>query len=235
MSDEDIKNAAHREAMKVLKAEREALMATKTDEAPGLLLVHTGNGKGKSSSGFGMVVRAMGHGMHTGVVQFIKGAIPSGEEMFLQRFPDQCEFHVMGEGYTWETQDRTRDVAKAEAACDKQKEPGDILGPKPDGSVNPVSNRRAGKGAETDCIPKSCSTKAGHKGRETWRASADVVDGAHVAPDPSRQAYDCREDRPAYGSRRKVAERVHKGMIINALDRAAKCQNKKGERGKNRC
>jgi len=63
-----------------------------------------------------MVIRAMGHGMRTGVVQFIKGAIPSGEEMFLQRFPDQCEFHVMGEGYTWETQDRARDVAKAEAA-----------------------------------------------------------------------------------------------------------------------
>jgi cob(I)alamin adenosyltransferase len=82
----------------------------------GVIVITTGNGKGKSSSGFGMVVRAMGHGMRTGVVQFIKGAIPSGEEMFLRRFPDQCEFHVMGEGYTWETQDRARDVAKAEAA-----------------------------------------------------------------------------------------------------------------------
>ena len=82
----------------------------------GVIVITTGNGKGKSSSGFGMVVRAMGHGMRTGVVQFIKGAFPSGEEMFLQRFPDQCEFHVMGEGYTWETQDRARDVAKAEAA-----------------------------------------------------------------------------------------------------------------------
>ncbi|MFP3615458.1 30S ribosomal protein S8, partial [Paraburkholderia sp. SIMBA_050] len=60
----------------------------------------------------------MGHGMRTGVVQFIKGAIPSGEEMFLQRFSEECEFHVMGEGYTWETQDRARDVAKAEAAWD---------------------------------------------------------------------------------------------------------------------
>ncbi|WP_137926928.1 cob(I)yrinic acid a,c-diamide adenosyltransferase [Cupriavidus sp. 2SB] len=82
----------------------------------GVMVITTGNGKGKSSSGFGMVVRAMGHGMQTGVVQFIKGAIPSGEEMFLRRFPEQCEFHVMGEGYTWETQDRARDVAKAEAA-----------------------------------------------------------------------------------------------------------------------
>ncbi len=84
----------------------------------GVIVITTGNGKGKSSSGFGMVVRAMGHGMRTGVVQFIKGAIPSGEEMFLQRFPEECEFHVMGEGYTWETQDRARDVAKAEAAWD---------------------------------------------------------------------------------------------------------------------
>jgi len=82
----------------------------------GVIVITTGNGKGKSSSGFGMVVRAMGHGMKTGVVQFIKGAFPSGEEMFLRRFPEECEFHVMGEGYTWETQDRARDVAKAEAA-----------------------------------------------------------------------------------------------------------------------
>ncbi|QET00800.1 MULTISPECIES: cob(I)yrinic acid a,c-diamide adenosyltransferase [Cupriavidus] len=82
----------------------------------GVIVITTGNGKGKSSSGFGMVVRAMGHGMKTAVVQFIKGAIPSGEEQFLRRFPDECAFHVMGEGYTWETQDRSRDVAKAEAA-----------------------------------------------------------------------------------------------------------------------
>lgn len=82
----------------------------------GVIVITTGNGKGKSSSGFGMVVRAMGHGMRTGVVQFIKGTFPSGEEMFLRRFPEECEFHVMGEGYTWETQDRARDVAKAEAA-----------------------------------------------------------------------------------------------------------------------
>lgn len=82
----------------------------------GVIVITTGNGKGKSSSGFGMVIRAMGHGMKTAVVQFIKGAIPSGEEQFLRRFPEECAFHVMGEGYTWETQDRTRDVAKAEAA-----------------------------------------------------------------------------------------------------------------------
>jgi cob(I)alamin adenosyltransferase len=85
-------------------------------EERGVIVITTGNGKGKSSSGFGMVVRALGHGMQAGVVQFIKGAFPSGEEMFLRRFPEQCAFHVMGEGYTWETQDRARDVAKAQAA-----------------------------------------------------------------------------------------------------------------------
>jgi len=93
----------------------DAKIAAAQDER-GVIVITTGNGKGKSSSGFGMVVRALGHGMQAAVVQFIKGAIPSGEEMFLRRFPDQCAFHVMGEGYTWETQDRARDVAKAEAA-----------------------------------------------------------------------------------------------------------------------
>nr|WP_315592691.1 cob(I)yrinic acid a,c-diamide adenosyltransferase [uncultured Cupriavidus sp.] len=105
----------HRARMARKKEVVDAKIASAQAER-GVIVITTGNGKGKSSSGFGMVVRAMGHGMHTGVVQFIKGAIPSGEEMFLQRFHDQCEFHVMGEGYTWETQDRSRDVAKAEAA-----------------------------------------------------------------------------------------------------------------------
>jgi cob(I)alamin adenosyltransferase len=76
----------------------------------GIIIVNTGNGKGKSSSGFGMVIRAMGHGMKVGVVQFIKGAMSTGEEKFLRRFPDEVSFHAMGEGYTWETQDRERDI-----------------------------------------------------------------------------------------------------------------------------
>ena len=84
----------------------------------GLIIVNTGNGKGKSSSAFGMVARALGHGMKAGVVQFIKGAIPTGEEIFFRRFPEEVRFHVMGEGYTWNTQDRTRDVEKAQAAWD---------------------------------------------------------------------------------------------------------------------
>lgn len=81
----------------------------------GVLLVLTGPGKGKSSSGFGMVARALGHGMKVGVVQFIKGAFSTGEERFFRELPN-VDYHVMGEGYTWDTQDRERDVAAAEAA-----------------------------------------------------------------------------------------------------------------------
>ncbi len=81
----------------------------------GVILVHTGNGKGKSSSAFGMMARALGHNMRVGVVQFIKGSFSTGEESFFRRFPE-VEYHVMGEGYTWETQDRERDIAKAQAA-----------------------------------------------------------------------------------------------------------------------
>ncbi|ATG19207.1 cob(I)yrinic acid a,c-diamide adenosyltransferase [Ralstonia mannitolilytica] len=108
-------NARHRTRMQRKKAVVDAKIAAATD-VRGVLLVNTGNGKGKSSSGFGMVIRAMGHDMQVGVVQFIKGAIPTGEERFLRRFAEQCRFHVMGEGYTWETQDRTRDIEKAQAA-----------------------------------------------------------------------------------------------------------------------
>ena len=92
------------------------------DREIGIIVVNTGNGKGKSSSGFGMVIRAMGHGMKVGVVQFIKGGMSTGEEKFLRRFPDEVSFHVMGEGYTWDTQDRERDIEKAALAWDKAKE-----------------------------------------------------------------------------------------------------------------
>jgi cob(I)alamin adenosyltransferase len=80
----------------------------------GLLLVITGNGKGKSSSGFGMVARALGHNMRVGVVQFIKGAFSTGEEAFFRRFPDDVEYHVMGDGFTWDTQNLEQDIASAE-------------------------------------------------------------------------------------------------------------------------
>lgn len=88
----------------------------------GLLLVLGGNGKGKSSSAFGMLARAMGHDMQCGVVQFIKGRNATGEELFFRRFPDQVRYHVMGEGFTWETQDRQRDIAAAEAAWQVSKQ-----------------------------------------------------------------------------------------------------------------
>lgn len=109
------RDARHKARMVRKKEVIDAKIAAAQDER-GVIVITTGNGKGKSSSGFGMVVRALGHGMRAGVVQFIKGAQATGEEMFLRRFPDECAFHVMGEGYTWDTQDRARDVAKAEAA-----------------------------------------------------------------------------------------------------------------------
>ncbi|HVJ38478.1 MAG TPA: cob(I)yrinic acid a,c-diamide adenosyltransferase [Stenotrophomonas sp.] len=82
----------------------------------GVFVVNTGNGKGKSSSGFGMLARSLGHGLRCGVVQFIKGSFATGEEAFFRRFPDELDYHVMGEGFTWETQDRARDIAAAQAA-----------------------------------------------------------------------------------------------------------------------
>lgn len=86
----------------------------------GVIVINTGNGKGKSSSGFGMVARALGHGMKVGVVQFIKSGKSTGEESFFRRFPE-VDYHVMGEGFTWETQDRQRDIEAANAAWQKVK------------------------------------------------------------------------------------------------------------------
>jgi len=111
-------NERHRERMERKKAIIDAKIAA-ADKDIGVLIVNTGNGKGKSSSGFGMAMRAMGHGMKVGVVQFIKGAMSTGEEIFLRRFPDECSFHAMGEGYTWETQNRERDIEKAQAAWEQ--------------------------------------------------------------------------------------------------------------------
>ncbi len=108
-------NERHRVRMERKKAIIDEKIAAAQKEI-GIIIVNTGNGKGKSSSGFGMVVRAMGHGMKVAVVQFIKGAMSTGEEKFLRRFPDEVQFHAMGEGYTWETQDRERDIRKAEEA-----------------------------------------------------------------------------------------------------------------------
>ena len=111
-------NERHRARMARKKAVIDAKIAA-ADKEIGILIVNTGNGKGKSSSAFGMVARALGHGMKVGVVQFIKGAMSTGEERFLRRFPDEVSFHAMGEGYTWETQDRERDIAKANEAWEQ--------------------------------------------------------------------------------------------------------------------
>lgn len=106
------RDARHNARMARKKALMDEKIAQAQDEY-GLLLVHSGNGKGKSSSAFGMVARALGHGLKVGVVQFIKGGMATGEEHFFRRFPDEVSYHVMGEGYTWDTQNRQRDIEKA--------------------------------------------------------------------------------------------------------------------------
>ncbi|WP_037278524.1 cob(I)yrinic acid a,c-diamide adenosyltransferase [Rubellimicrobium mesophilum] len=115
-------DARHAAKMAKKKAARDKIMSTKTEEK-GLVIVHTGKGKGKSSAAFGMIFRCIAHDMHCAVVQFIKGAMSTGERDLIQaHFADLCEFHTMGEGFTWETQDRARDVAAATRAWDKAKE-----------------------------------------------------------------------------------------------------------------
>jgi cob(I)alamin adenosyltransferase len=105
----------HKEKMAKRKEVRDRMMAEKTEER-GLVIVHTGTGKGKSTAAFGMVMRCIGHGMRSTIIQFTKGKWQSGERVVLDRFPDLVTCKAMGEGFTWETQDRARDVAAAEAA-----------------------------------------------------------------------------------------------------------------------
>tara|TARA_B100001027_G_C16196197_1_gene298455 strand:+ start:272 stop:910 length:639 start_codon:yes stop_codon:yes gene_type:complete len=116
------RNKTHNKKMQKIKASRDKLMATKTEEK-GLIMVHTGPGKGKSSSGFGMIMRCIAHSIPCAVVQFIKGTWRTGERDFLEkRFQKECVFIVSGEGFTWETQDRERDIAAAKAGWEKAKE-----------------------------------------------------------------------------------------------------------------
>lgn len=107
---------AHAERMKALQAEQRRKAAEAGDPGRGLVLVHTGDGKGKSSAAFGVIARALGWGKQVAVVQFIKGGWVTGERQFFDRFPDALVWRTMGEGFTWDTQDRSRDVAAAEAA-----------------------------------------------------------------------------------------------------------------------
>jgi cob(I)alamin adenosyltransferase len=112
----------HKQKMEKRKAAQDAEVASKTITQKGLLIVHTGKGKGKSTAAFGLLLRALGHGWPCGVVQFIKGGWDTGERRALSRFPDLLSWHTMGEGFTWETQDRERDMAAAAAAWAKAQE-----------------------------------------------------------------------------------------------------------------
>jgi cob(I)alamin adenosyltransferase len=119
MSEAEI-NAKHAEKMRRKKQARDKIIATKTIEK-GLLVVHTGKGKGKSTAAFGLVFRALGNGMRVAIVQFVKGKWQTGERVALDKFGDQVTIATMGEGFTWETQDRARDIAAAKAAWEKAK------------------------------------------------------------------------------------------------------------------
>jgi len=124
-SDTDISEeeaARHAAKMAKKKAARDRMMQNKDGEK-GLIIVHTGPGKGKSSSGFGMIMRCIAHGMPSAVVQFIKGAWQTGERTLIEEnFSDLCQFYAMGEGFTWETQDKARDIAAAQKGWEKAKE-----------------------------------------------------------------------------------------------------------------
>ena len=121
LSDEEIARR-HKEKMAKRKAIQDAEVASKTITEKGLLIVNTGPGKGKSTAAFGLIMRALGYEWPVGIVQFIKGAWETGERKALERFPDLVRWYSMGEGFTWETQDKARDIAAAEAAWAKVKE-----------------------------------------------------------------------------------------------------------------
>ncbi|MEC8531353.1 MAG: cob(I)yrinic acid a,c-diamide adenosyltransferase [Pseudomonadota bacterium] len=117
----DAELARANEKSRKRKEARDKMLADKTVEK-GLLIVHTGKGKGKSTAAFGVVARAIGNGMKIGVVQYVKGKWETGERQVLEHFPDQVTIRTMGEGFTWETQDKARDIAAAEAAWEVSKE-----------------------------------------------------------------------------------------------------------------
>jgi cob(I)alamin adenosyltransferase len=117
---EEIDAARHHDKMAKKKAARDKIMAGKTIER-GLLIVHTGKGKGKSTAAFGMVFRHVGHGMRAGVIQFVKGSWGTGERTVLEKFPELVTIKAMGEGFTWETQDINRDIAHARAGWEEAK------------------------------------------------------------------------------------------------------------------
>ena len=115
-------NAEHTEAMKNVQSAHREKMATKKDAERGLFLLITGDGKGKSTSAFGTVIRALGWGHKVGVVQYVKGNWKTGERQFFRRFPDLVTWHTMGQGFTWDTQDREQDIAASKAAWEVSRE-----------------------------------------------------------------------------------------------------------------
>ena len=111
-------DATHKAKMQKLQVAQQHKVASKTVEK-GLIIVHTGKGKGKTTAALGMAIRMIGHGKKVGIIQFVKGAMHSAEKVVFDAFPDQVEFKPMGEGFTWDTQDRSRDIAVARAAWDE--------------------------------------------------------------------------------------------------------------------
>ena len=120
IADEEELNKRHAYKMAKKKAARDKILATKTKER-GLVIVHTGKGKGKSTAAMGLAMRAIGHGMRVGIVQFVKGVWNTGERDVLDKFPDQVTVNAMGEGFTWDVADRQRDLAAARKAWDQAK------------------------------------------------------------------------------------------------------------------
>jgi cob(I)alamin adenosyltransferase len=120
MTDQPDIDARHAAKMKKVQAAKARILATKTVER-GLIIVHTGPGKGKSTAAFGMALRMIGHGMPVSIIQFIKGAMETGEQAVFDAFPDLAEMRPMGEGFTWDTQDRSGDIAKVRTAWEAAK------------------------------------------------------------------------------------------------------------------
>ncbi len=160
--------ARHKAKMAKRKAVQDAEVASKTITEKGLLIVNTGPGKGKSTAAFGLIMRALGYEWRVGVVQYVKGAWETGERKVLERFPDLVEWYSMGEGFTWETQDRARDVAAAERAWEKTKEL--MAKPRSDFSCSTNSISR--------CVTTSSARRGGGDARCAPAGSPHRRDGA---------------------------------------------------------
>ena len=163
----------HKAKMAKRKAVQDAEVASKTVEK-GLLIVNTGPGKGKSTAAFGLMLRALGHGWRVGVVQFIKGAWETGERKALDAFGDQITWHTMGEGFTWETQDKARDIAAADPRLRQ--------GPRADGGRNHPPDR-AGRAEHRAALRLSAAGRGGRRALEPAGDLHIVVTGRNAKPE----------------------------------------------------